>query len=171
MHLTAYVERPTGIHIWVPRRAKTKSTYGGMLDNTVAGGISSGMSVLDTVIKESMEEASIPEEIARQAKPVGCVSYFYIRSSKAGGEAGLFQPEVEYVYDLKLGEETVPVPLDGEVEEFYLWDVEKVKEELALGNFKPNCGVVLIVSGTWKGLEEKRLMRIGLLYSTWDYHA
>jgi 8-oxo-dGTP pyrophosphatase MutT (NUDIX family) len=117
-----------------------------MLDNTVAGGISSGMGVMETIIKESMEEASIPEEIARQAKPVGCISYFYMRSEKAGGESGLFQPEVEYIYDLKLGPEVILQPLDGEVEEFYLWDVQRVKEEMALGNFKPNCGVVLIVS-------------------------
>ncbi|RPA88021.1 hypothetical protein BJ508DRAFT_409936 [Ascobolus immersus RN42] len=144
VHLTAYVEDEQGLRIWVPRRSKTKSTYGGMLDNTVAGGISSGMGVMETVVKESMEEASIPEEVARQAKPVGCVSYFYVRSEKAGGEAGLFQPEVEYIYDLKLDASVIPQPLDGEVEEFYLWDVEKVKEELALGNFKPNCGVVLI---------------------------
>lgn len=61
VHLTAYVEKEDGIYIWVPRRSRTKSTYGGMLDNTVAGGISSGMGVLETVVKESMEEASIPE--------------------------------------------------------------------------------------------------------------
>lgn len=71
-----------------------------------------------------------------------------MRSEKAGGEAGLFQPEVEYLYDLKLDESVVPKPLDGEVEEFYLWQVDKVKEEMALGNFKPNCALVLVVSGS-----------------------
>ena len=41
VHMTGFVrdERSTyGMKIWVPRRAKSKQTYGGMLDNTVAGG-------------------------------------------------------------------------------------------------------------------------------------
>jgi hypothetical protein len=41
VHMTAFVRdegSSYGIKIWVPRRAKNKQTYGGMLDNTVAGG-------------------------------------------------------------------------------------------------------------------------------------
>jgi hypothetical protein len=41
VHMTGFVRddgSSYGLKIWVPRRAKTKQTYGGMLDNTVAGG-------------------------------------------------------------------------------------------------------------------------------------
>jgi hypothetical protein len=41
IHMTGFVRdegSSHGIKIWVPRRAKSKQTYGGMLDNTVAGG-------------------------------------------------------------------------------------------------------------------------------------
>lgn len=41
VHMTGFVRdegSSCGIKIWVPRRAKSKQTYGGMLDNTVAGG-------------------------------------------------------------------------------------------------------------------------------------
>ena len=49
-----------------------------MLDNSVAGGITAGMTPFDSVVKESMEEASIPEDIIRRyAKPTGAISYFF----------------------------------------------------------------------------------------------
>lgn len=50
----------------------------GYLDNSVAGGIPSGMSVFESLVKESMEEASIDESIVRTyAKCVGSVSYYF----------------------------------------------------------------------------------------------
>jgi isopentenyldiphosphate isomerase len=54
------------------------------------------------------------------------------------------QPEVEYVYDIKLPADVVPKPNDTEVEEFCLLTVEETKKALANGEFKPNCAVVLI---------------------------
>jgi hypothetical protein len=49
-----------------------------MLDNTVAGGTPSGMGMFESLVKESMEEASIPDDIVRRhAKTVGAVSYFF----------------------------------------------------------------------------------------------
>lgn len=80
VHMTAYVEDADGCKIWVPTRARTKQTWPGYLDNSVAGGISSGSGVFETVVKEAMEEASIPEEVIKKyAKAVGSVSYFYRR--------------------------------------------------------------------------------------------
>jgi hypothetical protein len=49
-----------------------------MLDNSVAGGITAGMLPFDSLVKESMEEASLPEDIIRRhAKSVGAISYFF----------------------------------------------------------------------------------------------
>lgn len=143
VHMTAYVSSP--LRIWTPTRNPQKPTYGGMLDNTVAGGIAAGMSQWETLLKESEEEASFPGElVTRCARPAGAVSYFYCRHKSAGGEEGLFQPEVEYVYDMEVGEEVVPTPGDDEVMAFRLLGVEEIKEELAKGSFKPNCAIVLI---------------------------
>lgn len=145
VHMTGYVEDEQGLRIWVPRRSRTKQTYPGMLDNTVAGGISTGELPFECVIREAMEEASIPEDIVRAgAVPVGCVTYFYVRDARAGGETGLLQPEVEYVYDLRLDASVVPKPCDSEVEDFRLWSIDEIKEALSRGEFKPNCAVVLI---------------------------
>ena len=47
------------------------------MDNSVAGGIPSGMSKFEALVKESMEEASIEENIVRtHAKCAGAVSYY-----------------------------------------------------------------------------------------------
>lgn len=145
VHLTVYVNTPKGMKIWVPRRARTKQTFGGMLDNTVAGGISVNEKPIDCVVREAAEEASFSEQFVRSnLKPCGTVSYLYIRDERAGGEAGLIQPECQYVYDMEVGPETVPQPGDNEVEEFLLWSIEEVQEGLAEGQFKPNCAVVLL---------------------------
>lgn len=44
-------------------------------DHIVAGGQPSDMTPTDNIIKECGEEASMPLELARTAKPVGAVSY------------------------------------------------------------------------------------------------
>jgi 8-oxo-dGTP pyrophosphatase MutT (NUDIX family) len=67
-----------------------------------------------------------------------------VRDKRAGGETGLCQPECQYVYDLELSEDVVPVPDDNEAEDFRLLSVEEVREALAAGKFKPNCAVVLV---------------------------
>ncbi|PYH89880.1 thiamine pyrophosphokinase-related protein [Aspergillus ellipticus CBS 707.79] len=145
IHSTCYVEDENGLRIWVPRRSRTKQTYPGMLDNSVAGGMSTTEHPFECLVREAMEEASLPEEIVRaNATPAGCVSYIYVRDSQAGGETDLVQPEVEYVFDIKVGADVIPKPCDSEVEEFMLYTVEETKAALANGEFKPNCSVVLL---------------------------
>ena len=144
-HMTGYVEDETGMKFWIPRRAKNKQTYPSMLDNTVAGGMCTGEKPFECIVREAMEEASLPESVVRASiVPVGCVTYTHVRDPRAGGETGLLQPEVEYVYDLKLDPSVIPKPCDNEVEEFNLLSVSEVKEALARGEFKPNCSIIMI---------------------------
>ncbi|KAH7398230.1 thiamine pyrophosphokinase-related protein-like protein [Pyrenochaeta sp. MPI-SDFR-AT-0127] len=145
VHLTAYTRKDGQLKIWTPRRARTKQTYGGMLDNAVAGGIASGESPFESLVRECEEEASLAEDLVRStAKAVGTVTYWYIRDERAGGETNLMQPECQYIYDLELPEDTIPKPGDDEVEEFYLWSVEEVQEAMKKGEFKPNCALVVL---------------------------
>jgi len=81
---------PKDLQMWIARRSLTKPTYPGLLDNMVAGGMGFGHSPWYTVIKESMEEASLPEEIAQRARSVGTISY--TKLSKNGKET---QPETQ----------------------------------------------------------------------------
>jgi 8-oxo-dGTP pyrophosphatase MutT (NUDIX family) len=146
--MTAFVkcsDSTYGIKLWVPRRAAGKQTYGGMLDNTVAGGMAAGEEPLACLIREAEEEASLPRDMVENGSTShGTVTYIYIRSPEATGESGLIQPECQYVYDLELSSEVIPRPNDSEVQEFYLWTVEEVKEHMAKGEFKPNCALVIL---------------------------
>lgn len=144
VHMTAYTVSEAGIKIWTPRRSPTKQTYPGMLDNTVAGGLSSGEKPFDCLIRESMEEASIPHDVAKRAKACGTMTYFYVRDERAGGEVGLCQPECQYVYDLILPEDFVPKPGDNEAVDFQLLTIDEVNDAMAAGRFKPNCAMLLI---------------------------
>ncbi|KAL8771623.1 MAG: hypothetical protein Q9209_003067 [Squamulea sp. 1 TL-2023] len=144
VHMTTYVKTEDGMKIWVPKRAQGK-TYGGMLDNTVAGGIATGEQPFECIVREAAEEASFPEELVRStAKPCGTISYFSFRDERAGGESGLLQPEVQYVYDMEVGVDVVPKPNDDEVEDFRLWTIEEVQKALSEGLFKPNCALLLL---------------------------
>ncbi|KAH8102205.1 NUDIX hydrolase domain-like protein [Cristinia sonorae] len=145
VHMTVYheevIDGERSCRIWVPRRAKTKQTWPGLFDNTVAGGIPSGLSVFECTVKESMEEASIPEDIVRTyAQPVGVISYFYRTT------AGWLQPEVEYVYDIRIPSHVPfePKPSDGEVESFECLPMADVIPLMLSRQFKPNCAMVIL---------------------------
>jgi 8-oxo-dGTP pyrophosphatase MutT (NUDIX family) len=144
VHMTAYVRTEEGLKIWTPRRAKTKQTYPGMMDNTVAGGITTGERPLECLIREAQEEASLPEDIVRNAKSCGTLTYFHVRDARAGGETGLCQPECQYVYDLELPEDVIPKPGDNEAVDFQLLTVLEVQEAMAGGKFKPNCALLIL---------------------------
>jgi 8-oxo-dGTP pyrophosphatase MutT (NUDIX family) len=59
-------------------------SFPGYLDNTVAGGIPSGMPIFESLIKECMEEANIEPDIVRKyARAAGSISYFF-RSVRFG---------------------------------------------------------------------------------------
>jgi len=148
VHLTGYVRCPNakyGLKIWVPTRSASKSTFPGMLDNTVAGGLVTGEDPLECVIREADEEASLPQSFVRSsAKAVGTITYVYITDRRAGGESGLIYPECQWIYDLEMPAEIIPRPNDGEVESFDLCTVEEIQEQLSKGRFKPNCALVMV---------------------------
>ncbi len=56
---------------------QVRFSWPGYLDNTVAGGIPSGMSIFDSLVKECMEEASLePDVVRKYTRAVGSISYF-----------------------------------------------------------------------------------------------
>jgi 8-oxo-dGTP pyrophosphatase MutT (NUDIX family) len=142
-HMTCYVRdsaSPAGLRIWVARRASHLFTYPGKLDTTVAGGIKSNDEPLDCIVAEADEEASLDSRFVRQnARVAGLVTYV-----RHNAKFGSITPVVLYVYDLELPPDMVLTPKDGEVAEFYLWEVEEVKEAMLREEFKPNCNLVML---------------------------
>lgn len=150
-HVNGYTQDPiTGDYkFWIPRRAATKPNWPSMLDNIIAGGLGYPYGPYETVIKESLEEANLPEEtIDKHIKSVGAVHYLFFDSDPTletfTTENGYITGEVEYIYDLKLPHDIIPRPNDGEVDSFQLMSLQQVIEVLKNGEFKPNCALVMI---------------------------
>jgi len=137
-HMTGYVRRKDGLHIWVPRRSYVKPTFPGQLDNTVAGGQPVDIGLHDNLIKECAEEASIPRALAQHAKAVSFISYL----NQSGPQ---LKPDLMTCFDLELPGDFTPHANDGEVHSFELWPVRRVLETVRdTTDFKYNCNLVLI---------------------------
>ncbi|RYN31089.1 hypothetical protein AA0119_g4738 [Alternaria tenuissima] len=134
------------MEVWVPRRSSDRAKFPGMLDTSVGGGLTTGETPWSCLLRESMEEASLGEEIMRNAKDAGSVTYFYVSGEGSGGEAGLAQPERTYVFDLDLtgSPPDTLLPNDDSVEAFELLTVAEVKQALSDKKFKPNCALLML---------------------------
>jgi len=138
VHMNGFLRRRDGIHMWLGRRSLTKPTAPGKLDHLVAGGQPLGLTPQANLIKECAEEASIPENLALQARPVSLISY---RCRFTDGQ----RDDIQWCYDLEVPEGFVPHPSDGEVQDFMLWHIDEVRERLAeTEDFKFNVALVII---------------------------
>ncbi len=138
VHVNGVVRRPDGPHLWIARRSLGVRMEPGKLDHIVAGGMPAGMTALDTLIKEAEEEASIPEPLARTARPASEITYAMERAE------GLRRDRL-HVFDLELPEDFRPKPQDDEVEAFELWPAPKVAARVRdTDDFKFNVNFVLI---------------------------
>lgn len=138
IHLNGFVRRADGIWMWIATRAMDRALDPGKLDNLVAGGQPAGLSAEENMVKEAAEEADIPADVARQAVPVGTISYCL----RAGAQV---RRDTLFLYDLELPESFRPHNADGEVAGFDLMPLGKVAEIVRTSDrFKFNCGPVVI---------------------------
>lgn len=150
VHVNGYTvdEATKEFKFWIPRRSATKPTWPLMLDNIVAGGIGYPHGIYDTVIKESVEEATLSQkEIEQRIRSVGVLSYVYfprdIHVAAFDNESDFIVGEVEYIYDLQLSNDIIPKPNDGEVDSFNLLSLQEVIDSIVKKQFKPNCAIVM----------------------------
>ena len=161
VHVNGRVRRADGLHLWAGWRSKDKSVAPGKLDNLVAGGVPSGLSPMQTLLKEAAEEASMPPELAARARRVSRVSY---RMADGPG----IRRDVLHCFDLDLPEDFVPAPADGEMERFELWPAERLLRTVReTSDVKFNVNLVLIDLFLREGLvdpgsEEGKRLRAGL---------
>ncbi len=142
VHINGLVQKSDGVYIWIARRTKDKPFWPGKLDQIVAGGQPAGMSLIENVIKESAEEAAIPESVARKAELVSEVHY---RGETPGGKRCGINIDTLFNYDLWLPEDFIPHNTDGEVGEFLLIPLEQMAELTNnTDKFKDNCNLVNI---------------------------
>lgn len=138
IHINGLVKTESGICIWVAIRAKDKPFWPGKLDQMVAGGQAFGIGLMENVIKESAEEAGIPESLSSKAQARGDIHYC-TRSSRGIRIDTLFN------YDLWLPEDFTPENTDGEVDGFMLMPLEEMAKIIdTTDKFKSNCNLVNI---------------------------
>lgn len=150
VHINGLVKEDDGkTMMWMARRSKTKSNFPGMVDHIVAGGQPAGLSLMDNVLKECLEEAGIPPELTlKGVKPTGAISYANYVASKSKDEGeGVLSRVVLFNFDLKLPREFEPHANDGEVDYFFKWNLEEIADSMdpeCDDPIKPNCYLVII---------------------------
>jgi 8-oxo-dGTP pyrophosphatase MutT (NUDIX family) len=139
VHMNGFVPGADGTaRMWIARRSMRKPTSPGKLDQMVAGGQPHGIGLRENMIKECAEEAGIPRHIAQRVRPAGAISY--VLETPAG-----LRPDVLFTFDLELPADFQPVNDDGEVDAFYLWDLDTIERTVAQSDrFKFNCSLVII---------------------------
>jgi hypothetical protein len=138
IHVNGFVRKGGELHIWVARRNRDKPVAPGKLDHIVAGGQPHGLGLMENLVKEAEEEASLPPEVALGAKPVGALCYRCLWE-------GDIRDDMLFLYDLELPEGLTPHPGDNEVESFELWPAREVVERVrSSDDFKFNVNLVLL---------------------------
>jgi len=138
VHLNGYVREGDRLRLWVGRRSPTKAVAPNKLDNLVAGGIDYKHGLFATLVKESEEEASLPETLVAKAVAVGAVSY---RMAVTHG----LRDDVLFCYDVELPRDFTPRNNDGELVAFTLEDArEVIRRVRESDDFKFNVNLVLI---------------------------
>jgi len=136
-HLNGFTRRGGMVHAWIARRSADKAVDPDKLDNLVGGRIAAGMSVDETLRKESWEEAGIAPALLAGLNCLGAVRTEYSVPD------GLHR-EIMFVHDLWLPPEFTPTNQDGEVSEIRCLPVEDVMQSVLAGEFGLDAGTVMI---------------------------
>lgn len=99
IRMIAYMKTEDGLKHWVPRRSRTKMSYPGKYDNIVGGSLASGEKAVDCMLRESAEEAFLPNNHnSANFKSCGALSYQMSRTD--AGRPGC-QHRVHFLYELE----------------------------------------------------------------------
>lgn len=138
VHLNGYVEKPTGIHMWIGKRSSDRRIEPNKLDNMVAGGQPAELSLIENLVKECAEEANLLQALAEQSIPVSAITYCF------ENESGL-KPDTLFCYDLRVPDTFTPNNQDGEIADFRLMAIEDALNLIRDGEtFKFNVSLVIL---------------------------
>lgn len=120
--------------VWCGRRAASKATDPGCLDNLAAGGLGAGEELLDCARRELFEEAGVPPGLSGALRLRGA-----LRMTR--WEPKGLHDEVLHIFDLALPADFVPRNRDGEVSEFLL--LSPAQMQARRHEFSPDAAAVI----------------------------
>lgn len=139
VHINGFTERG----LWCGRRALSKPTDPGMLDNLAAGGLGAGEDLQLCAVRELGEEAGMAPEATLALQLEGCLHSARVVGLSEGEGAPLgWHDEILHVFKLRLPEDFVPHNRDGEVAEFLHLGGLDLLERLSRQEFTPDAGAV-----------------------------
>lgn len=133
VHINGFT--PQG-HVWCARRALSKATDPGMLDNVTAGGLPTGENAMDCALRELEEEAGFTGLCSQSLEYAGA-----IRTARVVPQG--YHDELLQVFNLTLPDGCVPVNQDGEVSEFLCLPPAEVMARIAHGEFTVDAAATL----------------------------
>ncbi len=135
VHINGFT--PTGL-VWCARRALTKPTDPGKLDNLAAGGIQAGETILTCAWRELFEEAGLRSTSLASMTLVGSV--LTERLEPEG-----WHSETLHVFNAVLKSDNQPQNYDGEVESFKCVSLSEAVEDMRRGHwsFDAVCAMAL----------------------------
>jgi len=138
-HCNGYLADADGrpSHLWIARRAFTKPTDPGLLDNLVGGGVPHGQSPAASVVREGWEEAGLTP-----AQMAGLQPGRRLRVARDIPEG--FQLEEVSAYDLALPPGLVPQNQDGEVHSIQCMPVAEALARAAAGEMTVDASLVTL---------------------------
>jgi 8-oxo-dGTP pyrophosphatase MutT (NUDIX family) len=133
VHINGFT--PDG-RMWCARRALSKATDPGRLDNLAAGGLAAGEGILSCAVRELYEEAGIEPSLAQQVQRAG-------RITTARSEAEGWHDETLWVFNLFLPDGAVPRNTDGEVSGFECLTPAEVMARIRMADFSKDAACVV----------------------------
>ena len=138
-HCNGYVADAQGhpTHLWIARRAYTKATDPGLLDNLVGGGVPHGQTPAECVLREGWEEAGLTPAQMQGLQPG---RRFRVARDIPEG----FQLEEVSVFDLALPPGLQPCNQDGEVHSVHCLPVAEALARAAAGEMTVDASLVTL---------------------------
>jgi isopentenyldiphosphate isomerase len=134
VHVNGFV--PDG-RLWCARRACSKATDPGMLDNVTAGGLPMGETVHTCLLRELAEEAGL-----FSLQGLGLQESGSVRTSRMEPEG--WHDEIVHVFNLSLQAGFAPVNQDGEVAAFMCLEPNDVLQRMEAGEFTVDAMQTLV---------------------------
>ncbi|WP_018150823.1 NUDIX hydrolase [Leeia oryzae] len=146
VHVNVWCGPENDRRVWVARRSLSKQVDPGKLDNTIAGGIAAGESVIEALCREAWEEAGL----SLTASDVSHRAMLPVLSMRLLPE-GLHR-EWLFIEDIEVDDAFRPQNQDGEVAGFALLDVPTLATSILAGQFTRDAALTLLCSMSAQGV-------------------